>query len=131
MKIEAEVEVEDKEDSTEEVGGDLINEKQCYRCGKTGHTTSYFRTSWDKIVNKKEQVQDKGNPPKSAHYVVAHCNLGIEEALSTLFSWNDIWLLDTEATCHMTFRRDFFENFSDQIDGVVHLAVKTFRNWFC
>ena len=57
-------------------------EKQCYRWGKNGHIASYCRTSWDKIVNKKEQVQDKGNdkgnPPESGHYVVAHCNLGIE-----------------------------------------------------
>ena len=101
---------------------------QCYRCGKTGHNTNYCRTSWDKIVNKKEKVQDKGddkgNPLESAHYVVAHCNLGIKEYFSTLFSWNDIWLLDTGATCHMTFRKDFFETFSDQIDGVVHLANK-------
>ena len=87
MKIEAEVEVEDKEDSTEEGGGRFNQgEKQCYRCGKNGHTASYCRTSCDKIVNKKEQVQDKGNykgnPPESTHYVVAHCNLGIEEAFS-------------------------------------------------
>ena len=104
-------------------------EKQCYRCGKTGHTASYCRTSWDKIVNKKEQVQDKGNdkgnPPESTHYVVAHCNLGFEEAFSTSFSWNDIWLLDTGDTCHMTFRKYFFETFSDQIDAEVHLVDKS------
>ena len=106
-------------------GSDIIEERN-NRCGKIGHTASYCRTSWEKIVNKKEKIQDKwndkGNPPKSAHYVVAHCNLGIEEALSTSFSWNDIWLLDIGATCHMTFRKDFFETFSDQIDGVVYLA---------
>ena len=83
MKIEAEVEVEDKEDSTEEGGGRFNQgEKQCYRCGKTSHTASYCRTSLEKIVNKKEQIQDKindkGNPHESAHYVVAHANLGIE-----------------------------------------------------
>ena len=83
-------------------------------------TSSYCRTSWDKIVNKKEQVQDKGNPPESTH-----CNLGIEEAFGTSFSWNDTWLLDTRATCHMKFRKEFFETFSDQIDGVVHLADKS------
>ena len=106
--------------------GGIFNqgEKNFYRCGKTCHFASYCRNSWDKIVNKKEQVQDKGNdqgnPSESAH-----CNLGIEEAFSTLFSWNDTWLLDTGATCHMTFRKDFFETFSDQIDGVVHLVDKS------
>ena len=67
-------------------GGFNQGEKQCYRCGKTSHTASYCRTSWDKIVNKKEQVQDKGNdkgnPLESTHYVVAHCNIGIDEVSS-------------------------------------------------
>ena len=51
---------------------------------------------------KQDKGNDKGNHPKSSHYVVAHCNLGIEEAFSTSFSLNGIWLLDTGATCHMT-----------------------------
>ena len=57
--------------------------------------------------------------------MVAHCNLEIEEDFGPFFSWNDIWLLDTGATCHVTFRKDFFETFSDQIDGVVHLVDKS------
>ena len=89
MKIEVEVEVEEKEDSSFNQG-----EKQCYRCGKTGHTTSYCRTFWEKIVNKKEQIHDKGNDKgnhvESPPYLVTHCNLGIEEAFSTSFSWNGI-----------------------------------------
>ena len=84
-----------------------------------------FANAWEKIVNKKEQIQDKGNdkgnPLESAHYIVARCTLGIEEAFSTSISWNDIWLSDVGATCHMTFRKYFFETFNDQINGVVHL----------
>jgi hypothetical protein len=64
------------------------------------------------------------------YYVVAHCNLGIEEVFSTSFSsWHDTWLLDTGAICHMTIRKEFFET-SDQINGLVYFADKsTFRNW--
>ena len=53
MKIEAKVEVQGKEDSTEKGGRFNQGEKQCYRCGKTRHTANYYRTSWEKIVNKK------------------------------------------------------------------------------
>lgn len=91
-----------------------------------GHSASLCRTPWEKIRDKKELPPDKGNPPESAHYVVAHCNLGIEEIFSTSFSsWNDIWLLDTGATCHTTFRKDFFETFNDKVDGVVYFANRS------
>jgi len=88
-----------------------------------GHTANFCINSWVKICDKKEKTQykdkkpsQKVNHPKSAHYVVAHCNLVIEEVFSTSFSsWNYTWLLDTRATCHMTFRKDFFEKFSDQL----------------
>ncbi|XP_059063603.1 uncharacterized protein LOC131856201 [Cryptomeria japonica] len=32
---------------------------------------------------------------------------------------------DTGATCHMTFRKDFFETFNDQVDGVVYFADRS------
>jgi hypothetical protein len=34
-------------------------------------------------------------------------------------SWRDAWLLDTGATCHMTFQRDFFEELNENVDGAV------------
>jgi len=50
----------------------------------------------------------------------------MEDIFSTSFSsWHDSWILDTDATCHMTFRRDLFEQFSDNIDGVVYFADKS------
>ena len=40
-------------------------------------------------------------------------------------SWEDTWILDTGATCHMTFRRDCFETFSNHINGIVYFAHKS------
>jgi hypothetical protein len=40
-------------------------------------------------------------------------------------SWRGAWLLDTGATCHMTFGRDFFEDFNDNVDGIVYFADKS------
>ena len=34
-------------------------------------------------------------------------------------------LLDTGATCHMTFRRDYFEDFNDNVDGIVYFVDKS------
>jgi hypothetical protein len=79
------------------------------------------------ISEKKEkQPLDKGKPPESANYIVAHCNLSINEFFSTSFSsWEDTWILDTRATCHITFIRDFFETFSNHIDGIIYFADKS------
>jgi hypothetical protein len=58
------------------------------------------------------------------HYVVSYCNIGVTKDLfnSSIYSWGDTWLLDTGATSHMTFRRDFFEEFDDNVDEVLYFA---------
>ena len=63
----------------------------------------------------KKTEKWKGKSPESAHYVVAHCNIGVIEDLfnASLSSWKDAWLLDSGATCHMTFERDLFEEFTE------------------
>ena len=90
-----------------------------------GHSTNIYQPTQEKIFEKKEKPLERGNPPESVHYVIIHCNVGIEEVFSTSNSClNDTWLLDTGATCHMTYRRDFFETFNDQVDGVVYFSNK-------
>jgi hypothetical protein len=73
---------------------------------------------------KKNKRKIKGKTPKPAQFVISHCNIGINEDLfkTSFSSWRDAWLLDTGATCHMNFQRDFFEELNDNVDGVVNFA---------
>ena len=68
--------------------------------------------------------QDASKSSDSAHCIVAHCNLGINEMIS-LSSYTDCWLLDTGATSHMTFRKDCFEELNETINGIVYFANKS------
>ena len=89
----------------------------CIRCNKYWHDASTCKLPWDRIEQQRNQEKgkthdrDKGKAPKSAHYVVAHCNIGITEVLfnASLTSRRNYWLLDSRETCHMTFTKDFFE----------------------
>jgi len=86
----------------------------CDRCRKNGsHEENTCRIPWDKIKDKKDKKEDKGKASdmvkgkalESAHSIVAHCNIGVTEDLfnTSFSSWRDVWLLETGATCHMTF----------------------------
>lgn len=44
---------------------------------------------------------------------------------TSYISCEDAWLLDTEATCHMSFKRDFFEDLNENIDGAACFADKS------
>jgi hypothetical protein len=94
------------------------------------HEATDCRVPWEKIKEKQNQKEDRDKTSEPvegkalAHYVVSHCNIGVIEDLfnASLSFWEDAWLLDTGATSHMTFRRDFFEDFNDNVDGVVYFA---------
>eukprot|EP00253_Pinus_taeda_P031134 PITA_31134 len=103
----------------------------CIRCKRNGsHDASTCKLPWDKIEKRRNQQKgktddtDKGKAPESAHYIEAQCNIGVNEDLfnTSLASWKNDWLLDSGATCHMTHRKDFFEDFTDNVDGVVYFA---------
>ena len=40
-------------------------------------------------------------------------------------SWRDTWLLDTGATCHMTFGKEFFEELNDNVHGSAYFVDKS------
>ena len=101
----------------------------CIHCKRNGsHDASTCKLPWDKIEQQRNQQKgktndtDKGKPRESAHYVVAQCNIGVNEDIfnASLASWKNYWLLDSGATCHMTHRKDFFEYFTDNVDGAVY-----------
>ena len=58
---------------------------------------------------------------------MSQCNIGVNEDLfnASLASWKNDWLLDSGETCHMTFRRDFFEEFTNNFDAVVYFVDKS------
>ena len=60
----------------------------------------------------------KGRALESAHYIVAHCNIGVTEYLfnTSFSSWKYSWLLEIGTTFDMTFQRDFFEYFNDNVE---------------
>lgn len=107
---------------------DERNNLHCTRYDIWGHEANTYRTPWDKIKERSEKwKQEKNKNPKSARYVVAHCNTTIENLCNTSFaSWQDAKLLDTDASCHISFWRDFFKDFNTKIDGVVYFVD---RSW--
>eukprot|EP00253_Pinus_taeda_P007309 PITA_07309 len=116
-------------------GADILKKKRqiytVFAAKKNGsHDASTCKLPWDKTKQKINQQKskiddtDKGKAPESAHYVEAQCNIGVNEDLfnASLASWKNDWLLDSGATCHMTHRKYFFEDFTHNVDGAVYFA---------
>jgi hypothetical protein len=61
------------------------------------------------------------------HYIVSNCNVGVTEYLfnASLDSWGYAWILDTSEISYMTFQRDLFEYFDDNVDDIVYFAYKS------
>lgn len=53
-------------------------------------------------------------------FFVAHCNIGINK--DSFDSSIDFWLLNINATCPMTFSRDFFEEVNDNTNGAIYFV---------
>ena len=72
----------------------------CYKCKKKGH---FARECHSKAkTSKNQQNSHQGN--YSAFSVLEN-----NELTSNLD--NELWILDSGATSHMTYRRDFFSDF--------------------
>jgi len=40
-------------------------------------------------------------------------------------SWEDVRLLDMGGTCHINFKRDFFEELNEDVDGAVYFTDRS------
>ena len=86
-------------------GGNKRSDLKCKRCGKIGHTANQCWAPWDSIKDihnqKKDdnENQDASKSSDSAHCIVEHCNLGINE-MTSLSSYTECWMLDIGATSH-------------------------------
>ena len=58
---------------------------------------------------------------------MAQCNIGVNEGLFnvSIAPWKNEWLLDSGETFYMNFRRGFFEEFTDNVDGAICFADKS------
>jgi hypothetical protein len=76
---------------------------------------------------KQEQNEEKGKSHEPPHFVIAHCNIGINEDLfkTSFASWRDVWLFDIGVACHMTFWRDFFEELNDNVEGAINFVYRS------
>eukprot|EP00253_Pinus_taeda_P008762 PITA_08762 len=69
---------------------------QCICCKRYGsHDASTCKLPWDRIEQERNQPKGKTKDKEKG------------------------------ATCHMNFRRDFFEEFTDNVDGLVYFAGKS------
>ena len=86
-------EKEKKEDVAKyssEVGGRHDQGERSYPhfifCARDGQEAQYCWTPSEKIIEIKEQKQDKGKAHESTHYIFSQCNIGVNDLFTTSFS---------------------------------------------
>jgi len=96
----------------------------CWIYGEEGH----FRASCpnqnkpqfkQSQVAKGESLGGKGNIAEAAGYYVS------EALSSTDIRLEDEWILDTGCSYHMTYKREWFEEFDEEAGGCVRMGNKT------
>eukprot|EP00253_Pinus_taeda_P021319 PITA_21319 len=102
---EEEVDEEEEEDTLEAGGADILKEKRqiyiVFAAKEMDHMMPLHASYHGTKLSRKET------------------NRKVKLMIQT--KKND-WLLDSGATCHMTHRKDFFEDLTDNVDGVVYFA---------
>jgi hypothetical protein len=84
------------------------------RCERNGsNEENDYKFPWKKIKYRQNQKEDKGKTSdlvkgktlEFTHYIVSHCNIGVNKDLfnTSFSSWIYAWLLDTSDNYHTTF----------------------------
>ena len=87
-----------------------------------------FRALWspwkEGTIRIKKKKQDSSKATNSAHGIVSHCNIDINE-INSLSSYKYCWLLDIAETSQMNFRKDCFQELNYIEKGIVYFAEKS------
>jgi len=70
---------------------------KCFGCGKKGHIAR-------DCSHKKDDDQDDGNKKADAYCSIVDANVPA-----------DSWIIDSRATCHMTLRREWFNDYEPYV----------------
>ena len=106
----------------------------CRRCNRDGHFSVECRTLNKKPTKYKQPSNsaqyandsDQGKTKDTSGFEFVFTALQQSQALlSTNSDFEDAWLLDTKATQHMTFRKNFFWSFNECKLNSVFLADDT------
>lgn len=103
--------------------------KVCWNCGEEGH----FKNSCpgkNKQSNKnKDQASTSRNQGEAAlvqRNQIDAAGLYVTEALySKDISLEDVWIMDTGCSYHMSHKREWFETLSEDVGGSVRMGNKT------
>lgn len=89
--LEEEVAEEVDEEGILEAGGKIVqgekSDLHCMNCNRDGHDASTCKFPWERSERERNEAKGKTNEKgkgkalESAHYVVAHCNMGVTKDL--------------------------------------------------
>ncbi|XP_018300165.1 uncharacterized protein, partial [Mycetomoellerius zeteki] len=85
---------------------------ECYYCHKIGHSIKYCRKRLQKIKDNESESKDK-KQNTSAFYVDSDFDNSDRK---------NLWFLDSGASCHMTFNKNWFHEFVETSNNFISLA---------
>lgn len=102
------------------------NRKACWICEEEGH----FKNSCPNRNKLQGKAKDAGSSRGEAAMVTANrsdsTGLYVSEALHlTDISLEDVWVMDTGCSYHMTYKKEWFEDLKEDVGGSVRMGNKT------